>query len=107
MNRFLVKLRALFRKEKLDRDMAEEMRFHLKQRVADNIDDGLAPDDARYAAQRQFGGVDQIRREFILCAGGGHGANGEPGEGLMPGAGGIGGAVSPACFITAMAGSTS
>jgi putative ABC transport system permease protein len=57
----LRKLRALFRKEKLDREMAEEMRFHLAQRAADYVDDGVSPDEARYAAQRKFGGVEQIK----------------------------------------------
>jgi putative ABC transport system permease protein len=55
------KFRALFRKEKLDRDMAEEMRFHLAQRAADHVDDGMSADEARYAAQRKFGGVEQIK----------------------------------------------
>jgi len=61
MNRFLARLRAVFRKEKLDRDMAEEMRLHLAQGAADNADDGMPPDEARYAAQRKFGGVEQIK----------------------------------------------
>jgi predicted permease len=52
---------AFFRKEKLDRDMAEEMRFHLAQRAADKVEDGLSPEEARYAALRKFGGVEQIK----------------------------------------------
>ena len=47
MNTFLAKLRALFRREELDREMAEEMRFHVNQRAAENAEDGLAPDEAR------------------------------------------------------------
>ena len=61
MNPFLGRLRALFRKEDLDRDMAEEMRFHLAQRAADHVDGGMSPDKARYAARRKFGGVEQIK----------------------------------------------
>lgn len=37
--------------------MAEEMRLHLEQRAADLAADGLAPDEARLAAQRRFGNV--------------------------------------------------
>ena len=55
------RLRALFRNGKLERDMTEEMCFHLDERTADNIAEGLAPDEARYAAQRSFGGVEQIK----------------------------------------------
>ncbi len=41
--------------------MAEEMRFHLQQRAADNIDDGMPPDEARFAARRKFGNVGVIQ----------------------------------------------
>ena len=58
---FVRRLRALFRKEKLDRDMAEEMRFHLNQRTADNVADGVPADEARYAALRQYGNVASIQ----------------------------------------------
>ena len=54
-------LRALLRKEKLDRDMAEEMRFHLTQRAVDHVENGMPPGEAHFAAQRKFGGVEQIR----------------------------------------------
>lgn len=49
------RLRSLFRRRDLEAEMAEEMRFHLEQRAADLAADGLAPDEARLAAQRRFG----------------------------------------------------
>ena len=55
------RLRAFFRREQLDADMAEEMRAHLERRTQANIAAGMPPDEARYAAQRSFGGVDQIK----------------------------------------------
>jgi predicted permease len=70
MNRLFTKLRALFRQETLDRDMAEEMRFHLAQRAADYVDDGVSADEARYAAQRKFGGVEQIKERSRQQRGG-------------------------------------
>jgi predicted permease len=51
----LRRLRTLFRRRDLEAEMAEEMRFHLEQRAADFAADGLAPGDARLAAQRKFG----------------------------------------------------
>lgn len=51
----LRRLRALFRRRDLETEMAEEMRFHLEQRAADYAADGLAPEEARLAAQRKFG----------------------------------------------------
>ncbi len=61
--KLLRKLRALFRKDTLDREMSEEMRHHLELQVAENIAAGMNPDEARYLAQRQFGGVEQIKEQ--------------------------------------------
>jgi putative ABC transport system permease protein len=55
------KITALFLKRKLEADMAEEMRLHLERRMEENIASGLSPQDARYAALRNFGGVDQVK----------------------------------------------
>lgn len=55
------KLRALFRRNHLDAEMAEEMRLHLELQTEENIARGMPPDDARYAALRSFGGVEQVK----------------------------------------------
>src|SRR4051812_42616217 len=59
--KLLRKIRAFFRREKLDAEMSEEMKTHLELQVQQNIARGMPPDEARYAAQRSFGGVDQIK----------------------------------------------
>src|SRR5688572_15318322 len=59
--KLLRKLRAVFRKEKLDAEMTEEMRGHLELQTRANIARGMSPDEARYAARRSFGGVEQIK----------------------------------------------
>jgi hypothetical protein len=59
--KLLRKFAALFRKEKLDAEMSEEMRAHLELQTAENIARGMALEDARYAALRSFGGVEQIK----------------------------------------------
>ncbi len=61
--KILRQLRSLFRKDKLDAEMAEEMRFHLEQRAVDNAADGLPEDEAQYAAQRRFGNVASIQEQ--------------------------------------------
>src|SRR5260370_67204 len=48
---------ALFQKEKLDAQMAEEMRAHIEMRTRENIEAGMKPEEAHYAALRQFGWV--------------------------------------------------
>jgi predicted permease len=59
----LRKLRWLFRRSQAEADMAEEMRFHLEQRMAENLADGLSPDEARNAAQRQFGNLASLQEQ--------------------------------------------
>ncbi len=41
--------------------MAEEMRLHIEHLARENAANGLSPDEARFAALRQFGGADQIK----------------------------------------------
>lgn len=59
--KLLRRLYALFRQEKLDAEMSEEMRAHLDYLAAEHEKRGLAPDEARYAALRSFGGVEQVK----------------------------------------------
>jgi predicted permease len=61
--KLLRKLRSLFRKDRVESDMAEEMRFHLENRTADNLADGLSPDEARSAAQRRFGNLSSLQEQ--------------------------------------------
>src|SRR5437870_11599058 len=56
-----LRFRALFKKRKLDAEMDEEMRSHIEMQTQENLDAGMNPDEARYAALRQFGWVDSIK----------------------------------------------
>ena len=55
------RVEALFRKQRLDADLAEEMRAHIEMRTRENIEAGMSADEAHYAAMRQFGWVDNIK----------------------------------------------
>jgi putative ABC transport system permease protein len=57
----LRRFRALFRRGALDAEMSEEMRAHLELQAAENERRGMSAADARYAALRTFGGVEQIK----------------------------------------------
>jgi predicted permease len=57
----LARLRALFRRNRLEIDMAEEMRAHLEMQSAANRAAGMNTDEARYAARRQFGHLDGVK----------------------------------------------
>src|SRR5688572_14458535 len=54
-------LASLFRRRHFDAEMSEEMRLHLEQRAREHVAAGLSPEEARYAALRKFGGVEQAK----------------------------------------------
>ncbi len=60
--------RKLFRHDavrgSVQRDVDDEMRFHLDQRVDDLVARGMSPDDARESALREFGDVKAARAEL-------------------------------------------
>ena len=57
------KLHTFFLKQKLETEMAEEMRHHVELQTALNLKAGMNPDEARYAALRQFGNVSSIQEQ--------------------------------------------
>jgi predicted permease len=57
------RLRALFRKTAVDREMDDEMRFHLEMEAEEAVHDGMAPAEARRRAMLVFGGVQRFREE--------------------------------------------
>jgi putative ABC transport system permease protein len=56
-----VRLAALLRRRRLDRDMDDELAFHLEMETARGVADGLDPAEARRRALVGFGGVAQAR----------------------------------------------
>src|SRR5262249_46252091 len=54
-------LRAIVGREALERDMREELRFHLDARAADLVAAGLAPEAAARQARLEFGAVDAYK----------------------------------------------
>ena len=55
--------RLLFyaRRDQFDRELEEEMRFHMEMKAQENAEAGMEPLEARYAAQRQFGNQTLLR----------------------------------------------
>ena len=63
LTKISLRIRSLFRRDRADRELADELRFHLERQIAANLAAGMPPEAARQAALREFGGVDQIREE--------------------------------------------
>ncbi len=60
----IVRLVALFRGRRLDRELHDEVQSHLDLLEHEFTQQGLTPDAARDAARRAFGGVDQIKEQY-------------------------------------------
>jgi len=55
------RLYGLLRKGRIEREMEDEMRFHLLMRTRENIERGMRPDEAEREARRRFGNVGRIK----------------------------------------------
>jgi len=58
---FLQRLRFLTRRAEYERALDESIRFHLEMRTQENIGSGMTPEEARWAALRQFGNVTLLK----------------------------------------------
>jgi predicted permease len=59
----MLNLRALFHKKRAEREMDDELRFHLEKQIEQNIAQGMSAEEARYTALRQFGNVGAVKEE--------------------------------------------
>ncbi|HEV3275323.1 MAG TPA: ABC transporter permease [Terriglobia bacterium] len=58
------RLLAVFRRKGFDANLDEELRSHLEMLTEENIRRGIPPEEARYAALRSFGGVEQAKEIY-------------------------------------------
>ena len=63
LSSLLRRWRALTHKNQLEDELDEEMRFHLERDVEQNIQAGMTPENARYAALKAFGAMDKSKEE--------------------------------------------
>jgi predicted permease len=53
----------LFQKEKSEKQLDDELRFHLNRQISDYIASGMAPAEARRRAHLDFGGLEPIKQQ--------------------------------------------
>ena len=58
-----LRLRSLWQRREVKREIDEELRFHIEQRTAENIAAGMAPEEAAREARKRFGNVQSVREE--------------------------------------------
>ena len=61
--RLWLRLQTLFRRERAEQRLDDEVQFHLEQQIAENIAAGMNPQEARYAAIRTFGNPTLLKEE--------------------------------------------
>src|SRR5438046_1266819 len=54
---------TMTRRKRMLESLDEDIRDHLKRETRDNIERGMAPEDARYAALRKFGNLTRVKEE--------------------------------------------
>jgi len=63
LTRFGRRISMLLRRGRFDADLEEEMRLHQELREQEQVERGVSPEGARYAAQRRFGSKLALREE--------------------------------------------
>ena len=61
LNKFWLRIKALFRRGQFNRDLEDELAFHVAMREEKNRAAGIAAEEARYAAKRQFGNLTAMK----------------------------------------------
>src|SRR5262249_39870865 len=61
LSRLKTALRALLRRSQAEHDLDEELRYHIERQTEQNIRLGMSPEEARRAARKAFGGVEQAK----------------------------------------------
>src|SRR5580704_11115320 len=58
------RMRSLFTSGRQDVELHNEIQTHLDLLAAEHVRRGMSPADARLAARREFGGVDQVKEAY-------------------------------------------
>src|SRR5688572_571428 len=64
IHEILFRLQPFWRRNKIETGLSEEIQSHIDMATEANIAAGMSPQEARYAALREFGGVEQIKERY-------------------------------------------
>src|SRR5688572_25961239 len=63
LRRIALRVRSIVMGTRVDRELDEEIQFHVDRQIDDNVARGMSPAQARAAALRTFGGIEQRKEE--------------------------------------------
>src|SRR5437667_443273 len=58
-----LRFRSLFRKGRVEQELTDELRFHLRKLTEECVAKGMTPEEARYAALGELGGAEQVKED--------------------------------------------
>jgi predicted permease len=58
-----LRFRSLFSRASIEQELDDELRFHLEQQIQENLAAGMGAEEARCAARRRIGGIEQVREQ--------------------------------------------
>jgi putative ABC transport system permease protein len=58
-----LRLRSLFNRGQVEQELDEDLRYHLEQQIEENLARGMTAGEARYAALRAMGGIEQQKEK--------------------------------------------
>jgi hypothetical protein len=58
-----LRVRSLFRRSRVEDELDEELRYHIERQIENNVANGMSEEEARLAALRAMGGLDQRKEE--------------------------------------------
>ncbi len=58
-----LRFKSLFRRGRVEQELDEELRYHVERQIQEYIAKGLTPEEARHAALRALGGLEQRKEE--------------------------------------------
>jgi predicted permease len=64
LRRWLVRFADLFRKQRRDGELADEIDSHLEMHIEENLLRGMTPAEARRQALIKLGGIEQVKEEY-------------------------------------------
>lgn len=56
-----LRLRSLLQRNQVEHDLGEELQYHLEQKTKEYAASGMAPEEARRKARREFAGLEQAK----------------------------------------------
>jgi putative ABC transport system permease protein len=61
LNKLMTRLLALLNKSEMERELDDELRYHVDRQTEQNVRLGMNPEEARQASLKSFGGVEQAK----------------------------------------------